>query len=46
MAKYICSECRGESDTPKVCETEGCVKNGLPLDEVGADEPMEMESGN
>ncbi len=28
---YTCTECGGVSDTPKVCETEGCIKKGQDL---------------
>lgn len=31
MEHYTCTECHGVSDTPKVCETEGCLKKGQEL---------------
>lgn len=34
MSKYRCTECGGESDKPKVCETEGCAKEGEALTPV------------
>ncbi len=34
MAHYICEgTCKGVSDTPGVCNTEGCVKHQQPLSE-------------
>ena len=35
---YICTGgCRGISDTPGVCQTEGCPKYGQPLEECGCE---------
>lgn len=31
MTHYVCSACGGVSDVPKVCETEGCAKQGQDL---------------
>ena len=32
MAHYVCTgTCGGESDSPKVCEADGCSKEGQPL---------------
>lgn len=31
MTHYTCTECGGESEEPKVCETEDCLKKGQPL---------------
>ena len=31
MAHYVCPECGGVSDHPKVCETQGCGKKGHDL---------------
>ncbi len=28
---YICPECGGVAEQPKVCETEGCSREGEPL---------------
>ena len=34
MTHYVCTgDCGGESEKPKVCETEGCTKEGQPLAE-------------
>ncbi len=33
MAHYVCPECGGKSDVPKMCGTEGCARNGEPLQE-------------
>ncbi len=30
---YVCLECKGVSDTPGVCMTEDCPRNGKPLAE-------------
>lgn len=33
MAHYICTgSCEGVSDRPGVCKTEGCIKEGQPLE--------------
>lgn len=31
MTHYVCPECGGEADHPKVCETEGCSRKGQDL---------------
>jgi hypothetical protein len=31
MTHYTCTECGGESDVPKVCETDDCLKKGQDL---------------
>ena len=34
MTHYVCTgDCGGESEKPKVCETEGCSKEGQQLSE-------------
>lgn len=33
MSHYVCSECKGASSVPKVCETEGCTKKDQRLAE-------------
>jgi len=45
--KYVCTECGGISDEPGTCQTEGCAKNGQPLEEqvVGGEAPAEEAPG-
>lgn len=43
MSKYMCTACKGESDHAKVCETEGCSKEGEPLTKVKNSEETEEE---
>jgi hypothetical protein len=31
MTHYTCTECGGESETPKVCDTPDCLKKGQDL---------------
>jgi len=31
MTHYVCPQCGGVSETPKVCETDGCGHHGQPL---------------
>ncbi|HEY4499199.1 MAG TPA: hypothetical protein VJH94_04005 [Candidatus Paceibacterota bacterium] len=39
MQHYVCTgDCAGESEKPKVCETEGCSKEGQPLSECDCDD--------
>lgn len=38
---YICTGgCKGESETPGVCQTAGCPKEGQPLTECGCEDRM------
>ena len=43
MAHYVCPECGGVSDHPKVCETEGCSKKGHPLVECNCTDSKHAE---
>lgn len=47
MTHYVCPKCGGVSETPKVCETEGCTHKDLPLQECnctdGKHEEVEKE---
>lgn len=31
MKHYTCTECRGESDTPGVCQDQECLRKGQEL---------------
>lgn len=33
MSHYTCTECGGESDTPKTCEDSDCIRNGQDMTE-------------
>lgn len=33
MTQYECEACKGSSEMPGVCQTEGCTMNGQPLKE-------------
>lgn len=44
MAHYVCPECRGVSDLPKVCETEGCERAGQDLIECNCSDGQHAEA--
>ncbi len=39
---YVCPSCKGVSDIPKSCGTEGCELNGIELQECNCEEPEHL----
>lgn len=40
MTHYVCPVCKGVSDHPKVCETEGCAREGQDLVECNCEDGL------
>jgi len=43
MTHYVCPECGGVADHPKVCETEGCSMNGHQMIECNCTDGKHAE---
>lgn len=43
MAHYVCPECGGVADHPKVCETPGCSRKGQDLIECNCTDGKHAE---